>query len=54
MWHRAFRRAQKQAIHHEREMPHVREVSNPYSMAKDGKVWMPRWEIWDFKKYMRK
>lgn len=57
IWHRIHRRAEKQAIHHGREMPHFREVSNPYSFTKDGKVWIgngDRYYWRGLKKAMRK
>ena len=42
-WHRRFRRIQKQAIFREQEvMPHFRDVSNPWSMSKDGKQFWPK------------
>jgi hypothetical protein len=39
IWHRVYRRHEKQAIHHGREMPHFREVSDDWGMRKDGKMW---------------
>lgn len=57
-WHRAYRRAEKQATRKQADlMPHFREHSNPWSMAKDGKAWLPHWWAYGFgspKKDMRK
>lgn len=42
LYHRSFRRANKQAVHRGAEvMPHFREHSNPYNWAKDG------WQFFD-------
>lgn len=50
-WHRRFRRITDAAIHHEKEvMPHIRDVSNPWSFGKDGKTYWGedrRGALWD-------
>jgi hypothetical protein len=41
-YNRRYRRVCKQFLHVTPEcelMPHLREYSNPWAMAKDGKVW---------------
>jgi hypothetical protein len=42
LYNRRYRRVCKQFLHVNPEcelMPHLREYSNPWAMAKDGKVW---------------
>lgn len=43
IWHSRYRHACRQKIHIEGEdlelLPHFRELSNPWEMAKDGKVY---------------
>ena len=42
LYNRRYRRVGKQFLHVNPEcelMPHLREYSNPWAMAKDGKVW---------------
>ena len=42
IYNRRYRRAVKQAIHHEEEvMPHLREKSDTWSMGKDGRQYWP-------------
>ena len=46
IWHRRFRRAVTSAISGDKEvMPHVRDVSDPWRFAKDGKTFWG--QIWD-------
>lgn len=50
-YNRRYRRVSKQFLHVNSEgelMPHLREYSNPWAMAKDGKVWF------DPKKYPKR
>ena len=47
LWHRRFRRAVSVSIRAGDEvMPHVRDVSDPWKFAKDGKTyWGPVWRL---------
>lgn len=41
---RKFRRAVRDAIYHEREMPQMKEIwDSEYDGSKDGKAWLPNW-----------
>lgn len=49
IWHKRLRAGVRQALHNESElMPHVRDVSNPWDMPKDGK------HYWDTPENYRK
>lgn len=50
MYNRRFRRVCKQFLHidFEKELPHLKEYSNPWGMNKDGKNWF------DAKKYPKR
>ena len=54
--HRRYRRAVKLALHAEAEtLPIEKELSNPWSMAKDGKMRVSKGDHWlDYDKMMRK
>lgn len=53
IYNRRFRRVCKQSLHidHEKELPHLKEYSNPWGMDKDGKKWF---DAKKFPKTMRK
>lgn len=52
IWHKRFRAALRNAIHHQKEiMPHFREVSNVWDMNKDG---TRHWDNFLAVKYLRK
>lgn len=45
-WHRRHRRKEAEALRAEDydNVPDIKEVSNPWTMAKDGKAYMPNWK----------
>lgn len=46
-WHRRLRAAVREALARGDEvMPVERDVSDPWSMAKDGKTWWSGWLTW--------
>ncbi|HEX4212207.1 MAG TPA: hypothetical protein VIA06_02625 [Candidatus Dormibacteraeota bacterium] len=51
-WHRRMRAGERGALRHGRLLPLPREVSDPWAMAKDGKVFGQRWR--DIDRLMRK
>jgi len=50
---RRYRATVKEAIHHNREMPKVRELSNVWDFNKDGKTWFGEMQ-YDPDEYWRK
>lgn len=44
LWHRVFRRKNKQLLNAGEEPLDIKDVSNPWDMDKDGKVYHDDWE----------
>lgn len=54
-WHRRFRRIVDAALHREDEvMPHIRDVSDPWSFGKDGKSYWDAETVTRYPKLVRK
>lgn len=40
IWHKRFRRTNRIKVKHDQDPLHLKELSNPWDMSKDGRHWM--------------
>ena len=46
IWHGRMRAREREALAHGKEMPDIKDVSNPWYMGKDGRMRVPAGSKW--------